>query len=161
MDGRRFDEIARLVATRTTRRGVLRGVAVGVVGSIVGRARSTDAAGRTAGVIATFELNGDRFRVWAANPTAIQQLRKLQRDQPTENVPFPTGPIKRGAGLRRHNAPWNWHFDPTRVRLTEVAIEVCDAEPAFVEDHIGYFVNVVGRYCPWGARFVSLEPFRL
>jgi hypothetical protein len=63
MDGRRFDEIARLVATRATRRGVLRGVAVGVASSIVGRSSSPDAAGRTAGVIATFELYGDNFRV--------------------------------------------------------------------------------------------------
>ena len=161
MDGRRFDDMTRLIAMRTTRRGVIRGIAAGVSGVLLGRAATASAVGRTVGVLATFDQNGERFNVWAVDPRTIRQLRNLQRTQPTEDVPFPIGPIKRGSGLRRHNAPWGWHFDPVRVRLTEASIELCDATPSYVEDHIATFADLIGSYCPWDSHLVALRPFRL
>jgi hypothetical protein len=37
------------------------------------------------------------------------------------------------------------------VRLTEAAIEVCDALPSFVEAHRADFPT----YCPWSGRIVG------
>ena len=34
--------------------------------------------------------------------------------------------------------------------------EVCDGLPAYVEDH----TITSDRFCPWGARVVSVEPLR-
>jgi hypothetical protein len=155
MNDRQCDGVARLVAARVTRRGL----ATGLTGGLFGGGGGGPAATRPAGLLATFELGGQRFRLVALDPRTIAQLRRLRREQPIEDVPFPIGPIRRGPGARRHNAPWGWHFDPVQVVLTEAATEVCDAEPSYVEDHIDEFIRI-GRYCPWGARLVALRPFR-
>lgn len=62
---------------------------------------------------------------------------------------FPIGPLLAGDG--GYNAPWSWRFDPDAVRLTEAAIEVCDALPSYVEAHRSDFPT----YCPWSARIVK------
>lgn len=62
---------------------------------------------------------------------------------------FPLGPLRRGNG--GFNAPWSWHLDPATTRLVEVAIEVCDGTPSYVEAHQGEFPT----YCPWGSRIVA------
>ena len=63
MDGRRFDDVARVVAAHLTRRRLVSGIAVGAFGALVGRIGAGSAAGRTAGLLATFEVNGERFHV--------------------------------------------------------------------------------------------------
>lgn len=69
-----------------------------------------------------------------------------------ENQMFPIGPLRRGnAGF---NAPWSWHFDPDEVRFTEVAIEVCDGTPSYVEANLADFPT----YCPWSASVVAERP---
>jgi hypothetical protein len=67
---------------------------------------------------------------------------------------FPIGPLRRGNG--GFNAPWSWHLDPAETRLTEVAIEVCDGTPSYVEAHVDDFVPV--GYCPWSARIIGIRP---
>lgn len=41
--------------------------------------------------------------------------------------------------------------------MVEAAIEVCDGTPSFVEDEVDYFVDTVGRYCPWSARLIEVQ----
>ena len=65
---------------------------------------------------------------------------------------FPIGPLVPGNG--GFNAPWSWHFDPERVRMAEIAIEVCDGQPSYVEENLADFVTA---YCPWGARVVAIR----
>ncbi len=105
MDGRRFDDLARTLAARSTRRRMLGGFAGGVLGALAIGSVGAAAPQRVAGVLATFETSGQRFRVWAVNPETIRQLRQLQRGELTDPVPFPTGRFRRGAGYRQHNAP--------------------------------------------------------
>ena len=69
------------------------------------------------------------------------------------NKRFPIGPLRRGNG--GFNAPWSWHLDPDRVRLTEAAIEVCDGNPSYVEAHLDEFLGL--GYCPWGGRVVAVR----
>jgi alkylglycerol monooxygenase len=68
------------------------------------------------------------------------------------NRQFPIGPLLTGDG--GFNAPWSWHFDPDRARMTELAIEVCDGTPSYVDEHLADFVS---GYCPWSARVVALR----
>ena len=70
------------------------------------------------------------------------------------NHQFPIGPLRTGDG--GFNAPWSWHIDPERVRFTEVAIEVCDGAPSYVETHVGAFAAI--GYCPWSARVIGVAP---
>ena len=109
------------------------------------------------GALATFEVGGERFRLWTTNPQTIHDLHELQQGTSTANIP--NGRILRGPGRARHNAPYHWHLDPQDITLTEVAIEVCDGLPSYVEENVDEFVERVGRYCPWAAQLVELQDF--
>jgi hypothetical protein len=109
------------------------------------------------GALATFEVEGERFRVWTTNPQTIHDLHELQKGTSTANIP--NGHILRGPGRARHNAPYHWHLDPQDIAMAEVAIEVCDSLPSYVEENVDEFVERVGRYCPWAAKLVGLRDF--
>jgi hypothetical protein len=81
------------------------------------------------GVLATFDVTGEVFRVWVTNPQTVQQILDLAAGESTANIP--NGVILRGPGAADHNLPWSWHLDE--------------------------FIDTVGRYCPWSARLVSVE----
>jgi hypothetical protein len=109
------------------------------------------------GVLATFEVGGERFRVWTTNPQTIHDLHELRRGTSTANLP--NGRNLRGPGRARHNAPYHWHLDPQDITMAEVAIELCDALPSYVEENVDEFVERVGRYCPWAAQLVELRDY--
>jgi hypothetical protein len=109
------------------------------------------------GVLATFEVEGERFRVWTTNPQTIHDLHALQQGTSTANIP--NGRILRGPGQARHNAPYHWHLDPQDIAMAEVAIELCDGLPSYAEENVDEFVDRVGRYCPWAAELVELRDY--
>lgn len=110
------------------------------------------------GVLATFDVVGEQFKVWVTNPQTIQQILDL-RDGKSE-ASIPNGRILRGAGEVNHNTPYSWHLDPQDIEMAEMTIEVCDAEPSYVEQNVGEFVDNVKRYCPWSAKLVSVQDYR-
>ena len=77
-----------------------------------------------------------------------ETIRLAQENIERRNQRFPIGALLRGDG--GFNAPWSWHLDPAQVRMTEIAIEVCDGRPSYVEAHLADFP----AYCPWGARVI-------
>jgi hypothetical protein len=109
------------------------------------------------GALATFEVEGERFRVWTTNPQTIHDLHELQRGTSTANIP--NGRILRGPGRARHNAPYHWHLDPQDIAMADATIEVCDGLPSYVEENVEEFVERVGRYCPWAAELVELRDY--
>lgn len=88
----------------------------------------------------------ETFVLRTTDAQTIQLARERLRGQ---NVRFPSGPLLAGDG--GFNAPWSWHLDPAETRMVEVAIEVCDGTPSYVDAHRGDFA----RYCPWGADIVA------
>jgi len=110
------------------------------------------------GVLATFTDADEEFHVWVTKESTIEQLFALRDGESRANIP--NGPLLRGPGPGDHNDPWSWHYDPARVQMAELTIEICDGRPSFVEDNLDAFVEDVGRYCPWGAELVSVEDFR-
>lgn len=110
------------------------------------------------GVLATFEVRSERFHVWTRDPETIQQLEALEEGDSGANIP--NGELRRGPGPGEFNAPWSWHMDPESVEMAEVTTEVCDGTPSFVESEVDYFVDEVGRYCPWSAELVGLQDLR-
>jgi hypothetical protein len=89
---------------------------------------------------------GESFVMRVEDPETIRLARE---NRAGGNGSFPIGPLRRGDGGFNH--PWSWHLDPTEVRMTEAAIEVCDGRPSYVESHLGDYPT----YCPWGARVVG------
>jgi hypothetical protein len=110
------------------------------------------------GVLATFDVVGDTFRVWVTNPATVEQLLALQAGESTAAIP--NGRIRAGAGAGDHNAPWSWHLDPEDIEMADFTIEVCDGEPSYVEANLGEFIDNVQRYCPWSATLIELEDRR-
>lgn len=110
------------------------------------------------GVLATFEVQSERFHVWTRDPGTIQRLEALEEGESRASIP--NGALRRGPGPGELNAPWAWHMAPDSVEMTEVAAEVCDGKPSFVESEVDYFVDEVGRYCPWSAELVGLQDVR-
>jgi hypothetical protein len=110
------------------------------------------------GAVATFDVSGQRFKAFVTNAQAIADLFALQNGQSTASIP--NGRILRGPGAGDHNAPYDWHLDPTDIEMADATIEVCDGAPAYVQAHVAEYVDVIGRYCPWGASLVSIQDYR-
>lgn len=112
----------------------------------------------TGGVLATFEVSGDEFRVWTDDETSIQQLLDVEAGRSQATIP--NGRLLEGPGRGEHNTPWSWHLDPDDLTMAEMTAEVCDGRPSFVEEDLEYWLNQVGRFCPWNAELVELRDFR-
>ena len=110
------------------------------------------------GVLATFEVAGEQFKVWVTNEDTIDDI--LAMDADSSIMMHPHGPILYGTGEADHNLPWSWRLDPEQVSMVEVSMELCDGRPSFVEGEVEYFVETVQQYCPWGAELVSVQDFR-
>lgn len=89
---------------------------------------------------------GERFVLRLSDPGEIRLAddRRLGRNQR-----FPSGTLRRGDG--GFNSPWTWHLDPATTRMVEVAVEVCDGRPSYVEEHF----PDGSPYCPWSARVLA------
>lgn len=92
------------------------------------------------------DVSGERFVVRLTDPDTI---RLAEENRQGRNSRFPLGPLRAGDG--GFNAPWTWHLDPAATRFVEVAIELCDGRPSYVERNKADYPT----YCPWGARVVG------
>ncbi|MGB2712770.1 MAG: hypothetical protein WBC51_01230 [Vicinamibacterales bacterium] len=110
------------------------------------------------GVLATFSVGSESFRVWIRNDRAIEQVFALQRGASTAGIP--NGRLRAGPGQGGHNAPYTWHLDPEDVEMAGATIEICDGAPSYVEAHRDEFMTRVTRYCPWGAKLTAVNDYR-
>jgi hypothetical protein len=92
------------------------------------------------------DVAGERFVLRLTDPEAI---RLAQRNQRGETTAFPFGTVKPGDG--GFNQPWSWHLDPAGATFVELAMEVCDGRPSYLEAHLDEYPV----YCPWGGRIVG------
>jgi hypothetical protein len=92
------------------------------------------------------DVAGERFVVRTADKETI---RHADENRLGRNRRFPIGILMPGDD--GFNAPWTWHLDPASVEFVEMAIEVCDGRPSYVETHQAEYP----RYCPWGARVIG------
>jgi hypothetical protein len=84
----------------------------------------------------------------------IAHTRKIISGEESEKVHVMGRIIKRP---KPYNPAWSYHLDPASISFFAVAIEVCDANISYVEDHLdeacGAFLP--GCYwCPWSSRVV-------
>ena len=98
----------------------------------------------------TVSAAGEQFKVKAEGASAIAALEaRLQSGQ--EGVIH--GKLVRGSG--GFNSPWGWHLDPGSITALDVAMELCDGEPSFVQEELEYYLASVKFYCPWGAKVIA------
>lgn len=63
------------------------------------------------------------------------------------------GDLAHGDGA--HNAPYSWHLVAESIHFPDQTIEACSGRPmSDVEADLDYWVDNLGRYCPWSARIL-------
>jgi hypothetical protein len=96
------------------------------------------------------EVREERFSVKVEGAAAIAAM-DARMAAGTEGVI--SGRLVRGNG--GFNTPWKWHLDPATVTVPDLAMEVCDGWPSFLEEDLDYWVDTVKQFCPWGAKVVE------
>ncbi|MBN1376002.1 MAG: hypothetical protein JXA01_07595 [Dehalococcoidia bacterium] len=110
----------------------------------------------TGGILVTFEVVNERYSIFVTNESAIQQIFAVERGE--SNAGIPSGRIIDGPVF--YNQPWSWHIDPEDIQMAELTIELCDGTPSMVEENLDYWLESVGRFCPWSASIVEIQDFR-
>lgn len=57
-----------------------------------------------------------------------------------------------------YNPQWSYHLDPPTISFFEMAIELCDANITYVEEHldeVGGSTLPRGHWCPWSSRLTA------
>ncbi len=117
---------------------------------LAGLALSGCSAGVAVPSVATFEIEGQQFRIELVTAELVEHATQLLNGEEVASIPV--GRIVRDSPSV--NAPWSWHIDPKTVEFADFTTEVCDGLPEFVED--GTLTS--DTYCPWSAKVIAVEP---
>lgn len=122
-----------------------------VIASIDALRKDTTIRPSAPGTTFTVDVVGERFQVRVTDRQTMSQMFDNYYGRNDMHV---TGVLVKGSG--GFNEPWSWHLDPDSVRMAEASIELCDGRPSSVEEELDYWLNNVGRYCPWSSEVVSI-----
>jgi hypothetical protein len=95
------------------------------------------------------------FTIMLTDTATIQEATDIISGVQTEKVRV-MGTIVKAPAF--YNPPWSYHLDPASIQFFEVAVEVCDAHPLYVEQHLD---EVCGAFlpgcvwCPCASRVVA------
>ncbi|GAM23923.1 hypothetical protein SAMD00019534_070980 [Acytostelium subglobosum LB1] len=96
----------------------------------------------------------DEFVIKLSDPAKIQHARALLA-KTTEDQPRIMGTIiKREAW---YNSEWSYELNTTTIRFFDTTAEVCDADIAYVEEHlaeVGTHFLPGNVWCPWQSYLV-------
>lgn len=106
------------------------------------------------GAVFVVQVIDETFHVRIVDPARIERARRILNGAEPQLIV--TGRL--AAGDDGVNEPWSWHLVPGTVGFAEVAIELCDGKPSFVEAELDYWLNTVQTYCPWSSRIVAELP---
>ncbi|MEG3956753.1 BP74-related protein [Microcoleus sp. herbarium2] len=99
--------------------------------------------------------SSDQFVIELTDESKIQEARNILNGTQKDKTHVVGRIIKRPAP---YNPKWSYQLDPASISFFSMAIEVCDANIGYVEDHLdeagGAFLP--GFYwCPWNSRLVK------
>ncbi|MBV8096339.1 MAG: hypothetical protein JO212_14995 [Acetobacteraceae bacterium] len=98
---------------------------------------------------------GKSFVIKLTDPAKIEQARRILSGKETAQTHV-LGRIRKQPVP--YNPGWDYHLDSDSIGFFEVAIEVCDANMQYVEDHLdeagGPFLPGC-FWCPWDSRLVE------
>ncbi len=107
-----------------------------------------------AAYFAFMQEQGKEFIFALTDEDRIAHARKIVSGEEQDEVHVMGRIIKRTAP---YNPEWSYHLNPDTIRFFQVAIEVCDANMEYVEDHLdeacGPFLPGC-IWCPWSSRVV-------
>ena len=101
---------------------------------------------------------GQEFVFELRDDAKIAHARRIVSGEEKDRVHVMGRLIKRPAP---YNPSWVFHLDPDTVDFFEQAIEVCDANMQYVEDHLdeacGAFLPGC-HWCPWNSKVLREVP---
>jgi uncharacterized protein (TIGR03437 family) len=98
------------------------------------------------------------FVIQVTAPASIQQARD-QLLLPQSERSHVTGTVVKAPSF--YNAPWGYHLDPASIGFFDTSVEVCDANPQYVQDHlseVGGALLPENRWCPWNSTLTAEIP---
>ena len=103
-------------------------------------------------LFAFMQRRDEEFIFELTSEARIAEARRILSGEETESVHV-LGRIKKSK--KDYNPNWDFHLDPDSISFFTVAIEVCDANMRYVEDHLdeagGAFLPGY-MWCPWDSR---------
>ena len=93
------------------------------------------------------------FVAVTSDPDILIAARQELAQSKDERHLYILGPVAEGDG--GHNTGWNWHFVPDAWELTDTSMDLCDADPPFVDVTIVDWTRKIGRYCPKDSRLLE------
>jgi len=130
----------------------------GESGDSVALSISSTGGGLFGGVLATFSVGSETFRVWVTNPLTAGRIVALGNGEITGG--FPRGLLRPGPGETNHNQPHRWHFDPEATVLADQGAEPCDAPPSAIDSNREFWLDTIGTYCPRSAELLDVQDLR-
>ncbi|MFY2559086.1 calmodulin [Corallococcus terminator] len=95
---------------------------------------------------------GTEFIIELTDDKTISHARKILSGEETNEIHVHGRIIKR---TQQYNPKFSFHLDPSTINFFTMAIEVCDANMRYVEDHLdeagGAFLPG-NHWCPWDSR---------
>ncbi|MGW6421758.1 BP74-related protein [Nocardia sp. NPDC055053] len=95
---------------------------------------------------------GSEFVIELTDDKLIRHARRIVSGEETQEVHAHGRLVKRTAP---YNPKWSFHLDPSTIRFFDMAIEVCDSDMNYVEEHLdeagGAFLPG-GHWCPWSSK---------
>jgi hypothetical protein len=129
------------------------GIALLLAPASCGKAGETKLSG---GILATFDVIGERYSIFISNPATIQQVLALKAG--TASASIPNGRLVRGQVF--YNKPWSWHIDSQDIAMVDFTIEIYDGLPSHVQNDLNYWLDTVGRFAPWQAKLTAVQDYR-
>ncbi|MGD2135255.1 MAG: hypothetical protein PVF27_03800 [Gemmatimonadales bacterium] len=103
------------------------------------------------GALYRVETSSEHFHVLVRDSATIADIESRLAADSWHGIV--NGELARGDG--GFNQPWSWHMIPETVEIADFTIELCDGQPSLVEADLDYWIDTVGRYCPWGGEVVE------
>lgn len=101
------------------------------------------------------DTSKENFLARTDNPQVIAEARAQLALPEEHRGKHVTGLIQRIP--RGQNLGWGWQHIDSEWNFAEINVEVCDARPSYVEDHLDEWLRTPGRFCPWRCRIKSEE----
>lgn len=102
-----------------------------------------------------FTASDETFTIMLTDTARIQEARDILNGTQLQKIHVMGTIVKSPA---YYNPSWSYHIAPASIEFFEVAIEVCDAAPEYVEEHLdeacgAFLPNCV--WCPWSSVVVE------
>ncbi|AEW97601.1 MULTISPECIES: BP74-related protein [Streptomycetaceae] len=116
------------------------------------QAAQSGGAGTRPAAYFEFTDGKDTFVFQLTDPARIKQARDIISGVDKENVGVMGTVVKTPAP---YNKPWKYQLAPDSVKFFSMAVEVCDASIAYVNDHLSEVGGALlpnSTWCPWSSK---------